>query len=211
MEGCEILGGVFCGAEVDEALLRAHQVHCVVIRLDSQRPGPGPELGPLQHLHVDVLQLLPCSSPVQDHLIAACQACLHQGPMGHTTILGNLTNNDSTRTDQKKCSLTGEKIEVVVKIIVYPPDLPAGLHVLPPGGVRLVHGRDVERPDEAALEVVHCHVAVIQPGHEHVGVLGVEVEAHDPGRGLTHVLGVGGVLEGEHADQAPVVLAVDII
>ena len=83
--------------------------------------------------------------------------------------------------------------------------------MLPTPSVRLVHGGDVERPDEAALEIVHRHVAVIQPSHEHVGVLGVEVEAHDPRRGFTHVLRVGGVLEGEHADQAPVILAVNIV
>ena len=41
--------------------------------------------------------------------------------------------------------------------------------------------------------------------------LGVEVQAHDAAGGVAQELGVGGVLQGEHADHASLGLLVEII
>ena len=57
------------------------------------------------------------------------------------------------------------------------------------------------------LEVIHCHVSVLESDGHHVGVAGVDVDAHDPMGGPTLVLRVGGVLERvDTHHSAPVIV-----
>jgi hypothetical protein len=98
------------------------------------------------------------------------------------------------------------------RLLIHPPARPTAL--LPtaaharahlPHGVRVLARLDRGLEDgavEPVADVEDHDGAVVAADGEEGGVLGVEVEAHDPRLGGEGVLGVAGILEGEAAHQA---------
>ena len=57
----------------------------------------------------------------------------------------------------------------------------------------------IDRGRGVELEVVHRHIAVMEAGDQHVGVLGAQVHTHHAGAGQAGELGVRGILQREDA------------
>ena len=212
-EGAQVGGAEARGAEVHQPVLRPHQEQLLVVRLDGEGAHPRPEPGAPQLVVADVGQLLP---EVDHHLVLPHQRCLHQGPLAHAAVLRGWGQQSAcVCVPSVEMFVTGEEVEVVVQVVCQPPDLPHRVAMLAAAGPGLVGGLQavVAGGRGGVLEVVHRHVAAGEAGHQHVGVAGVEVEAHHARVRRAAVLGVGGVLQREdtHQAPAPASLAVQVI
>ena len=100
----------------------------------------------------------------------------------------------------------GVEVEVAIIIVGRPPHLPHQLPVLPIDGCGEEAGLG-----RVTLQVVDGHIAIVEASHQHVGVVRVDVHAHDPTCGPALVLREGWVLQRKQGDHTRLLLLVQII